>query len=189
METITSSGSREFTSGTRPNNKTISPSARMISRSGVRGLNFTNRSNFVWGARASRAPCLASRQIHSVSPSARRQRLRPGRSRSPFQISDAVSRMISRSGVRGLNFTNRSNFVWGARASRAPYLASRQIHSVSPSARRQRLRPGRSRSPFQISDAVSRMISCNGVSGLNCTDRSNFFTSGLRRRMSSKPGA
>ena len=37
--------------------------------------------------------------------------------------------------------------------------------------------------------AVSRMISLNDVCGLNFTNRSNFFTSGLRRRMSSKPGA
>jgi O-6-methylguanine DNA methyltransferase len=37
--------------------------------------------------------------------------------------------------------------------------------------------------------AVSRMISRSAVCGLNFAKRSSFFTSGLRRRMSSKPGA
>jgi len=37
--------------------------------------------------------------------------------------------------------------------------------------------------------AVSRMISRSGVCGRNFTKRSSFFTSGLRRRMSSKSGA
>jgi len=37
--------------------------------------------------------------------------------------------------------------------------------------------------------AVSRMISRSGVCGLNLTWRSSFSTCGLRRRMSSKPGA
>ena len=43
--------------------------------------------------------------------------------------------------------------------------------------------------PVQILPAVRRMISSSEVRGRNPVTRSNFSTTGLRRRMSSKPGA
>jgi hypothetical protein len=44
-------------------------------------------------------------------------------------------------------------------------------------------------STIQIAAAVRRMISSRDVCGLKPVMRSNLLTSGLRRRMSSKPGA
>ena len=86
------------------------------------------------------------------------------------------SRIRERKGKRSMSF-------WTPTARLKA--SHRQAHSKTASYFHPSLRDCRRK----FYSAVSRMISRSGVCGLNFTKRSSFSTSGLRRRMSSKPGA
>jgi hypothetical protein len=89
----------------------------------------------------------------------------------PDKVFSAVSRMISRSGVCGLNFTQRSRFVWGAQPSRLPFGASRAEHECGSANKLKSVAvedanggtplaaTGTVAPPFQIVSAVRLMIS------------------------------